>query len=372
MLLGQALFKLNHNSHSAKSHSKSISIRVRMKGESPEAHAEAILDYFGYNPSNEDTFKVKYGYDLRKSFVDGYSRKDTRSAHKAVGKGYFEVTIPLSKTLFAQIKSIKNPISSNLPNGGGNANVSESEVRRPTVVPKNAAPAVQGFYRELDLFKTEAMNFGSRLVQDAAVRADYIKTIQLASDEFIELVESGQIPYEEGARRANLLRNYILQTSRGKNSEFGRAIAEFLKKEGPTLEQSIAKRAGTRFPGRLLAALTQEEKDLVYLDVIIGAGGNRKTVSGIAPYLGKFGKVCLVASIAISVYNVATAEDKVNAAGREGSSILGGMAGGAAGGALAGLMCGPGAPLCSGIGIFVGGAVGAFVASGGYDWLTSK
>lgn len=53
-------------------------------------------------------------------------------------------------------------------------------------------------------------------------------------------------------------------------------------------------------------------------------------------------------------------------------SILGGIAGGAAGGAAAGLLCGPGAPLCSGIGIFVGGAVGAFIASGGYDWLTSK
>lgn len=106
--------------------------------------------------------------------------------------------------------------------------------------------------------------------------------------------------------------------------------------------------------------------------MIVAAGRDRKAVSGIAPYLGKFGKVCIVASIAISVYNVATAEDKVNAAGREGSSILGGIAGGAAGGAVAGLICGPGAPICSGIGIFVGGAVGAFVAAGGYDWLTSK
>ncbi len=88
--------------------------------------------------------------------------------------------------------------------------------------------------------------------------------------------------------------------------------------------------------------------------------------------LGKAGRVFLVASIAISVYNVATAEDKVNAAGKEGASILGGIAGGAAGGAAAGLICGPGAPVCSAVGIFVGGAIGAFVASGGYDWLTAR
>lgn len=188
MLLGQALFKLNLNSHSAKSHSKNISIRVQMKGQSPEAHADAILAYFGYSPSNEDTFKVKYGYDLRQSFVETYKSGDKRSAHKAVGKGYFEVIIPLPKTLVEKIKSIKNPISSNLPNGDGITNVSESELRHPTAVPKNAAPTIQNFYRELDLFKTEAMNFGYRMEKMAEVRADYLKAIKFASNEFVELV----------------------------------------------------------------------------------------------------------------------------------------------------------------------------------------
>ncbi len=372
MTLGQTLFVLNFNSNFSNFRSKEIEICVRMKGESPEAHADAIFIYFGFSKSNEDTFKAKYGYDLRQSFVDTYKNGDKRSAHKAIGKGYFEVIIPLSQTLVEQIKSIKNPISSNLSNGSLNSAVNPAELTRPTPVPKNAMPAERDFYRVLDLLKTEGMNFGSRLVQDAEVRTDYLKTIKLASNEFIELAQSGQISYEEAARRANLLRNYIMEVSRGKNSDLGRAIAEFLKKEGLTLEKSIAYRLSQRFPGRLFATLTQEEKNLVFFDVIVGAGKDRKAVSGIAPYLGKFGKVCLVASIAISVYNVATAEDKVNAAGREGSSILGGIAGGAAGGAAAGLLCGPGAPVCSAIGIFVGGAVGAFVASGGYDWLTSK
>ena len=131
-------------------------------------------------------------------------------------------------------------------------------------------------------------------------------------------------------------------------------------------EHYSQKRFKTSFP-RLVASL----KDAVFLDIVVAAGRDNK-ISKITPYIGKFGKVLLVASIAISVYNVATAEDKVDAVGREGSSLLGGFLGGAAGGAAAGLICGPGAPVCSAIGIFVGGAAGAFIASGGYDWLTSK
>jgi len=37
-----------------------------------------------------------------------------------------------------------------------------------------------------------------------------------------------------------------------------------------------------------------------------------------------------------------------------------GIAGGIAGGALAGLACGPGAPVCVTVGVFVGGALAAF------------
>lgn len=347
-------------------------IQVQMKGTTPEAHAAAILTYFNFSATDEATFKARYGYDLRQSFIDNYRDNDNPDAHRAVGKGLFNVKIPLSRKLVAQIKSIKNPISSSLAGANGISNISLTELRQPTTVPKNATPAEREFYRQIDLFKTQAMNFGSELDKIGEVRTDYLKTIRLASDEFIELVKSGKITPEEGGRRANLLRNYLVEISRGKSGYLGRAIAEFLKKDGPTFAEAIIKYANTRFPGRVISALTQAEKDVVYLDVVLAAGRDRKAVSGIAPYLGVAGKVLIVASIAISVYNVATAEDKVNAAGREGSSILGGIAGGAAGGAIAGLMCGPGAPLCSGIGIFVGGAVGAFMASGLYDSLTSQ
>ena len=65
-------------------------------------------------------------------------------------------------------------------------------------------------------------------------------------------------------------------------------------------------------------------------------------------------------SIAISFYEIYTAENKVSEMGRQLAINGAGIAGGAAGGAMAGLMCGPGAPVCVVIGGFVGGALAAW------------
>lgn len=75
------------------------------------------------------------------------------------------------------------------------------------------------------------------------------------------------------------------------------------------------------------------------------------------------GKGLIALSIALSVYTAATAEDKVDAAGRELAVSGAGIGGGIAGGALAGLACGPGAPVCVTVGAFVGGALAAFGVS---------
>ena len=347
-------------------------IQVRMKGTSPEAHAVAILAYFGFSVADEDTFEVKYGYDLRQNFVDSHRENDNPASHQAVGKGFYDVRIPLPRDLVAQIKSIKNPVSSYLAGASGNSNVGLADLGHPTPVPKNATPAEREFYRGIDLFRTELMNFGSRMDLTGDVRTDYLKTIRFAANEFVDLVKSGHISYEEGARRANGLRNVIFEMSRRTDSELFRAYAQLIKPKPKLFEWFLEHYSKEVFKKGFSALTTEAQRNRVYYEVILAAGRDNKAVSGITPYLGTAGKVCLVASIAISVYTIATAEDKVNAAGKEGSSILGGIAGGAAGGAAAGLLCGPGAPVCSGIGIFVGGAVGAYIAAGGYDWLTSK
>ena len=75
------------------------------------------------------------------------------------------------------------------------------------------------------------------------------------------------------------------------------------------------------------------------------------------------GRGLIVISIALSVYTVATADDKLNAASREATITGAGIGGGLAGGAIAGLVCGPGAPVCVTVGAFVGGALAAFGVS---------
>jgi hypothetical protein len=66
--------------------------------------------------------------------------------------------------------------------------------------------------------------------------------------------------------------------------------------------------------------------------------------------LSRLGKGLVVPSIAISVYEIYTAENKVSESGRQ-------IAINAAGCVMAGLMCGPDAPVCVLIGGFVSGAL---------------
>ncbi len=60
--------------------------------------------------------------------------------------------------------------------------------------------------------------------------------------------------------------------------------------------------------------------------------------------LSRAGKRLIVLSLAISVYEIYTAENKVAETGKQIAINGAGIAGGAAGGALAGLVCAPAHP----------------------------
>ncbi|ELY5815226.1 hypothetical protein SNN51_002082 [Cronobacter turicensis] len=76
--------------------------------------------------------------------------------------------------------------------------------------------------------------------------------------------------------------------------------------------------------------------------------------------LSRLGNGLIVLSIAISVYEIYNADDKISESGRQLAINSAGIAGAAAGGAMAGLMCGPRAPVCVLTGAFVGGALAAW------------
>ncbi len=82
-------------------------ITVTMKGQSPEAHAQAILDKFKFKPADEKKFKETFGYDLRKTITESYRNKDDKTSHKSLGNGFYQTTIPIDKEMLAQIREIK-------------------------------------------------------------------------------------------------------------------------------------------------------------------------------------------------------------------------------------------------------------------------
>jgi hypothetical protein len=84
------------------------------------------------------------------------------------------------------------------------------------------------------------------------------------------------------------------------------------------------------------------------------------TVNAFMKTASRFGRGLILLSLAISVYQVATADDPWSVGEREAAVTLGGIGAAAAGGALAGLACGPGAPVCVGLGAFVAGTIAAF------------
>ncbi|MFB4356848.1 hypothetical protein RBJ15_11305 [Pantoea sp. BS_4] len=130
-----------------------------------------------------------------------------------------------------------------------------------------------------------------------------------------------------------------------------------MKSSGKTLNELVAKKATSLFgPKTNFASLSEVQKNQVYASIVESAGKSNPSVNLKMLQLSRAGKGLIVLSLAISVYEIYTAENKVAETGKQ-IAINGA---GIAGGALAGVVCGPGAPVCVLIGGFVGGALAAF------------
>ncbi|AOA59978.1 hypothetical protein BFG52_11455 [Acinetobacter larvae] len=74
------------------------------------------------------------------------------------------------------------------------------------------------------------------------------------------------------------------------------------------------------------------------------------------------GRVIVFISIAYAGYEIYNAENKEKEFYKQGATIGAGIAGGAAGGAIAGGIYGPGSPICSTVGVIIGGIAGGYGA----------
>ncbi len=145
-----------------------------------------------------------------------------------------------------------------------------------------------------------------------------------------------------------------MEVIRTRSTPVGLAIAQQMKQQGRTLNELIAKKSQALFgKGVSYSNLTLEQQNKVYSEIVKSAGKSDLKVTAAMKKLSRAERELLFLSIALSVYTVATAENKFDAAGKEIAITGVGIGGGIAGGALAGLACGPGAPVCVTVGAFV-------------------
>jgi hypothetical protein len=222
--------------------------------------------------------------------------------------------------------------------------------------------------RALDEFESDAINFASRFIPDYDVRLGYQAQIKQMSDRIVEEVQQKVITAEEGQRLAHQLRNEILTTSRGASSDVGRAWAESLKRAGRDLADLQEKYAKKLF-NRDFAALREGEQGEVFLEVIKASGRAEPSVVVNSLRLARLSRGLLFVTAAFAVYQVATSDRPGREAVKQGTVIGAGIGGAALGGAVAGLACGPGAPVCVGLFVFVAGGAAAFGVDVGFDRL---
>jgi hypothetical protein len=182
-------------------------------------------------------------------------------------------------------------------------------------------------------------------------------------------VRSQRLTPQQAAEQANIVRNELLEATRLQSSDVGRAVAERLKRQGRTLAE-LQEAYARRLFHKSFAQLTEREQNQIFLEIVRASGRPSQRVTMVARRLGRVGRGLIFVAIAVSAYNIATSEDPAREAARETVGFGAGFAGSVAGGAVAGLACGPGAPVCVAIGVFVGGALFALGADLTFDQLT--
>ncbi len=211
-----------------------------------------------------------------------------------------------------------------------------------------------------------AMPFATRFIQDSGARAQYRQSIAEAVAEIRADVASGRITPAQGAMRAQQLRNEIMALARSHSSDLGRAMAESLKREGKTLEELVARYAERLFQ-QAPETLTEAQRGSVMREIVAAAARDNAQVSGILRFLGPASRGVMALSLGLAIYDVYRAPDRPREALHQGVVLGAGVGGSYVVGALgSSLICGPGAPVCAGVFILVGGVL--FAGGADYFW----
>lgn len=223
------------------------------------------------------------------------------------------------------------------------------------------------FESAINAFQGDISAAATRLLIDPRLRLEYSKRIKEMAEDLRSRANIGLISWEQAAHEAQETRNLIMDLIRTRSTPLGRAMAQQMKSSGKTLNELMAKKAISLFgPRTNFNTLSEVQKNQVYASIVESAGKSNPQVNLRMLKLSRVGKGLVVLSIAVSLYEIYTSDNKVAETGRQLAINGAGIAGGAAGGMVAGLVCGPGAPVCVLIGGFIGGALAAWEM--GYFW----
>jgi hypothetical protein len=213
-------------------------------------------------------------------------------------------------------------------------------------------PVLEASLQQLEI---QALNFAYRFTKDSQARVWYLQKTQEYSRQLRQAYERGEMTAQKAAEAANQMRNEMLELSRARSSDFGKAYAESIKKKGKALEELLEYYSQEKFK-KPFKDLGKQQQNKVLLEIVDSAGRPNPKYTSQARRLGGAARALWVLGAAIAIYNISVSGNKVEAAAREGVNIAGGFGGGMAGGALAGIWFGP-------VGVAVGAAIGGIVGS---------
>lgn len=217
-------------------------------------------------------------------------------------------------------------------------------------------------------FESQAVTFAQRFIGDARVRGNYVLEAQRWSASIRSQVANGGLTLQQGAEQAAGMRNALLDAARLQTSDLGRAVAQAEKALGKTFPE-LLERYASRLFGRAFSGLSAGQQDRVFAEIIRASGSPSPQFTNLTRRLDRIGRGLLIVSVAFATYSVATSDRMGREAVRQGVGIGAGVGGSIAGGAIAGLVCGPGAPICVGVGALVGGIAFAVGVDITFDWL---
>lgn len=215
--------------------------------------------------------------------------------------------------------------------------------------------------------QAEGILFANRYINDAKVRQNYIRLTSQASLEMRQKIALNQMTPAQAADQANKMRNEIMMRARKMSSDIGLAKAQKLKSTPKTLDALTQHYAHKKFQ-TAFDQLPETKRNAVYLEIVESSGRPNAKINASVVRSLRYARALGVATAGVAIYNVVQAEDKPKAIVKEGAILGTGFASGAVGGAAVGLLCGPGAPVCVTIGVFIGGALGVI----GADYAIEK